>query len=1003
MKIISLNKASFAFILGLLLYVSQVQGNNGRSLSILAQIQSKVTGTVTDGTNPLPGVTVQIKGSPSAVATDFDGRYSISAPQGTVLVFSYIGFITEERAVTGGQLDVALREDTATLKEVVVNAGYYSVKDKERTGSIARITAKDIEKQPVGNVLAAMQGRMAGVDIIQDGGTPGGGFQVKIRGQNSLRSDGNEPLYIIDGVPYSSSTTGSSITSTASASPTSPLNSINPSEIESLEVLKDADATAIYGSRGANGVVLITTKKGKSGRTALTLSSSSSFGTVTRNLKLMDTAQYLEMRRQAYQNDGISPYLASAYDVNGTWDQNRYTDWQKELLGGTARINNLQGSLSGGSEFTQFMLSGNYRNETTVLPGQFNYDKAAVRFSMNHRTADNKFTVSFTAGYTNQDNDQPAADLTRTARYLAPNAPALYDQNGELNWENGTFENPLASLNSKFRAKTRDLVSNAVLSYRIFPEVELKSNFGFTTLANDETRTLPSTMYNPMYGIGSESSILMTSSSERNSWIIEPQLRWAHQFGLLSLDLLGGATAQQQTDKRLQQMGIGFSSNSLIYDLASASQKYTFVSDEVKYRYQAYFTRLNLNWDQKYIINLTARRDGSSRFGTGNRFASFGAAGAAWIFSRENFLNNSSFLSFGKLRASYGTTGNDQIGDYQFLNTYAASGGAYGGIVGLNPTRLYNPDFGWETNTKLEAALEAGFLNDRIFFTASYYRNRSSSQLVGVPLPGTTGFSSVNANLDATVQNEGYEFTLRTENFKGKDFEWSTSFNISSAENKLIAFPGLEGSTYASRYIIGKPLNIAKLYAFERVNPQSGLYEFKDFNGDGVISADKDKEYIADLTPAFFGGLQNQLRYRNWNLDFLFQFVSQDNYDYISNEPGGRMLNQRNDMVNAWQSPGDNVPYQINTSGANGNAVQAYSLYSQSNATIVDGSYIRLKNISLSYDLPSEISKVIRCRIFVQGQNLLTFTPYKGGDPEFRYQGFLPPLKVYTMGIQLNL
>jgi len=1002
MKIISLNKASFAFILGLLLYSAHMQAHRGTARTLPINLQSPVRGIVTDGTIPLPGVTVIVKGTSRSAVTDFDGRYAITAPPGAVLVFSYIGFVSEERTVTGNVLDVALREDSTTLKEVVVNAGYYSIKDKERTGSISRITAKDIEKQPVANVLAAMQGRMAGVDIIQDGGTAGGGFQIKIRGLNSLRRDGNEPLYIIDGVPYSSSSIGSPDTSTATASPTSPLNNINPADIESLEVLKDADATAIYGSRGANGVVLITTKRGKNGRSSVSLSSSTSFGSVTRMLKLMDTPQYLEMRRQAYYNDGISPYPDSAYDINGTWDQKRYTDWQKEFMGGTARISNFTGSVSGGSGFTQYMLSGSYRNETTVLPGDFRYNKASVRFSMNHRSDDSKFTMSFTAGYTNQDNLQAASDLTQTARYLAPNAPALYSADGGLNWENGTFENPMAALESEFRAKTNDMVSNAVLSYKLLPELEIKSSFGYTNLSNDETRTLPSTMYNPAYGIGSESSILSTSNAERTSWVIEPQLRWAHVFGHLAVDALAGATAQQQVDNRLRQMGIGFSSNNLIYNLASASDKYTFVSEEIKYRYQAYFTRLNLNWDQKYIINLTARRDGSSRFGPGNRFAAFGAVGAAWIFTREKFVDENSFLSFGKLRASYGTSGNDQIGDYQFLDTYTASGSIYGGIVGLNPTRLYNPDFGWETNNKFEAALEAGFLQDRIFLSASYYNNRSSSQLVGIPLPGTTGFSSINANLDATVENTGFEFTLRTENFKGKDFEWSTSFNISAAKNKLIEFPNLEGSTYAEKYSIGRSLNIAKLYAFQGVDPQTGLYRFKDYNGDGIISADKDREVIADLTPKFFGGLQNQLRYKNWNLDFLLQFMHQDNYDYISNTAGGQAVNQRNDMVAAWESPGDIAPFQQNTSGANGQAVQSYSIYSQSDATIVDGSYIRLKNIALTYDLPEETFKMLRCRIFLQGQNLLTFTPYRGGDPEFRYQGFLPPLKVYTMGVQLN-
>lgn len=1000
MKIISLNRHSRAFILGLLLWCSHMHANYLRPETNSFLFQSLITGTVTDGQGPLPGVNITLKGSSKGTITDEKGSYTIEAQVGEVLVFSFMGYTTQEITVTSDVQDITLSEDSKQLEEVVINAGYYSVRDKEKTGSISKITSKDIATQPVTNVLAAMQGRMAGVDIIQDGGTAGGAFQIKIRGQNSLRAAGNDPLYIIDGVPYSSTSIGSSTTSTATATQTSPLNNINPADIESIEVLKDADATSIYGSRGSNGVVLITTKKGRAGRTRASFSTSTSFGSVTRFIDLMDTEAYLAMRRKAFENDGISSYPANAYDLNGTWDQDRYTDWQKELLGGTAMINNYQASVSGGSAQTQFLLSGNYRKETTVLPGDFAYKKASVRFSMNHKSEDERFNATFTAGYTNQDNLQAASDLTRISRFLAPNAPALYDSAGRLNWENGTFKNPLAALESKFRSRTNDLVSNAVLYYKITPEFEVKSNMGFTTLSNYEIRTLPSTMYNPAEGAGSERSQLMTSSTDRKSWIVEPQLRWSDNFGRLSLDIIAGATAQQQLDRRLQQSGVGFASNAMIENLSSASQQYTFLSDEILYRYMAYFTRANVNWDGKYIINLTGRRDGSSRFGSGNRFANFGAVGAAWIFTKESFLSDNTVLSFGKLRASYGTSGSDQIGDYQFLDTYSPNGTLYDGVTGLIPTRLYNPNFGWETNRKLEAGLEAGFLKDRVYLTVSYYRNRSSNQLVGIPLPGTTGFSSLTANLDATVQNQGIECSVRTQNISTPSFEWSTSFNLSSSRNKLVAFPNLEGSTYANRLIIGESLNIAKLYSYQGVNQQTGLYEFRDYNNDGAITS-ADRQSVADLNPRFFGGLQNQIRYKKWTLDFLLQFVSQDSYDYISNIPAGDFYNQRTDMSSTWTAPGTESQHQIATTGANGAAVEAYYQYAESDATVVDGSYIRLKNVSLRYELPS-IWEAVTGSIFFQGQNVLTLTEYRGGDPEFRYQGYLPPLKIYSLGVQLN-
>ncbi|SHH67278.1 SusC/RagA family TonB-linked outer membrane protein [Flavobacterium johnsoniae] len=992
----------YTLILTIYLFNNTLRANP--NLLKLPNQQKQITGIITNGTIPLTGVTVKVKGNTKGTVSDYDGKYSITANTTDVLIFSYLGYKTLEITVGNRKIiDVKMLDNTTSLQEVTVNAGYYSVKNSERTGSIAKITSKDIEKQPVTNVLATMQGRMAGVEIIQDGGTAGGAFQIKIRGQNSLRTDGNSPLYIIDGVPYSSETIGSTETSTTTASQTSPLNSINPADIESIEVLKDADATAIYGSRGANGVVLISTKKGKAGKTTVTITASSGIGKVTKMLDLMNTAQYLEMRRQAFVNDGITVYPNSAYDINGTWDQNRYTDWQKELIGGTAQVNNTQLAIAGGSNSTQYLLSGNYRTETTVFPGNFGYNKGAVHFSMNHVSDDKKFKLTISGGYTSQKNNQPSTDLTGISRTLVPNAPALYDIDGNLNWENNTFENPLASLQSKGVIKINDLLANAVLSYEIIPGFEFKTNLGFTDLKNNEVRVMPSTMYNPAYGIGSSESILLTNTTLRQSWIIEPQLHWSRTFTNGKIDILLGATAQQQKSNRLYQMGYGFASNSLINDLSSANSVFTFTSDETVYKYQAFFGRINYNWQKRFIVNLTGRRDGSSRFGPGKQFAVFGAVGAAWLFSNEKFLKeNTSILSFGKLRASYGTTGNDQIGDYQFLNTYTSAGTPYQGTIGLNPVRLFNPDFGWEINKKFEAALETGFFQDRIFLTTAWYLNRSSNQLVGIPLPGTTGFSSVNANLDATVENTGIELTLRTLNIDRKNFNWTTNFNISASKNKLISFPGLETSTYANNYVIGSSLNITKVFHYTGLNTQTGIYEFEDVNGDGLITADKDRKTVADLTPKYFGGIQNQFQFKNLQLDFLFQFVKQKNYDYIANVPAGSFYNQMAAMTNSWQQSGDNTPYQQNTIGTNGEAVTAFYNYRSSDAVIVDGSYIRLKNISLSYDLPLMMDKSLKCKLFFQGQNLMTFTPYKGGDPEFKYAGYLPPLKMYTVGVQLT-
>lgn len=971
---------------------------------LIARFQAiDVRGKILDEkSEPLAGATVVIKGNGKSVKTNAKGEFYLqNVEEKEKLLISYIGYQTREVNAAADMGSISLVLADAKLEEVTVNAGYYTVKERELTGSISKITAKDIENQPVTNVLATMQGRMAGVSIVQTTGVPGGGFDVKIRGQNSLRSDGNAPLYIIDGVPYASDPIGYNQTSTTYPGATSPLNNINPDNIESIEVLKDADATAIYGSRGANGVVLISTKKGKAGKTRFSLNASSGIGKVARFMELMNTQEYLAMRKKAFINDKISQYGDSDYDVNGTWDQSRYTDWQKELIGGTAHTTEIQGTVSGGSQSTQFLLSGSYRNESTVFVGDFPYKKGGSQFSLNHRSEDSKFKLSLSASYTGQSNNQPAFDFTYDARSLPPNAPALYKIDGSLNWENETWENPLRNLNPKFKSLTNDLVANTVLSYEILPNLFVKSSFGFTNLATTETRTAPSSAFNPVYNVSSKSSTIYLNNTKRSSWIAEPQLNWGENIGTGKLDVLFGATFQNQVTNKLFQSGSGFSSNSLIYSLAAATSKNILLDDETKYKYQAFFGRINYNWSQRYIVNLTARRDGSSRFGPGKQFSMFGAVGAAWLFSNEEFLKENSWLSFGKLRSSYGITGSDQIGDYQFLNTYTTSGVNYNGAIGMQPSRLYNPDFAWETNKKLEVALELGFLNDRVSTTAAWYRNRSSNQLVGIPLPGTTGFRVLQANLDAVVENKGLELTLRTANFNSKDFSWTTSFNLTFVRNKLIQFPGLANSSYSQQYRIGQPLNILLLYNFQGVDPQTGLYKFEDLDKDGKISSPNDRQMVSDMSPRYYGGFQNQISYKQFNLDFLFQFVNQKNKFYPMGN-AGIMSNQSVKMLNSWQKAGDNTHFQLNTTGANSSAVTANNLFSSSNAGISDASFIRLKNIALSWDVPIRL-KETKCKIMLQGQNLLTLTKYKDGDPEFITIGYLSPLKVITAGIQLTL
>ncbi|MDO5989535.1 SusC/RagA family TonB-linked outer membrane protein [Flavivirga amylovorans] len=960
---------------------------------------------------PVSGATVLIKGTRKGAVTDLDGRYVITVPDpASVLIFSSLGFETQEKVV-GNQttINVNLKENISALDAVTIRAGYYNTSQREVTGSISKIDSKIIEKQPVNNPLAAMQGHMPGVNISQRSGTPGGGFNIEIRGKNFIGSN-TEPFYIIDGVPFSTEAIGQNLSNPAiSLGNVLPLNAINPSDIESIEVLKDADATAIYGSRGANGVVLITTKRGKSGKTRVNANVSSTVGKVSSFVDLMNTEQYLEMRLEALSNEGYTletapdDFKARAHDLY-RWDPDRYTDWQEELLGGTSYRHNVQLSFSGGSEQTQFLISGGYQNETTVFPGDSNYGKVSLNSRINHQSADGRFQISLSTNYTADDNQLPGQDLTDLAYSLVPNAPALYDENGDLNWENFTWANPLARLEDQFRAQNRTLIMNSVISYRPVPDLVIKTNLGYTSYSTEQYLTQPHTRFAPAPNNTSERSILVSNNATRQSWIVEPQVHWQKAWGKASFNILLGATFQQQQSQDLALGASNFPSNSQILDLSAANLVNVRLDAESEYNYQAFFGRLNFKWADKYIINLTGRRDGSSRFGPGRQFGNFGAVGMAWLFTEEGFLEGQSVLSFGKLRSSYGITGSDGIPNYGFYDTYESSGRDYDGSV-LEPTGLFNPIFGWESNKKFEAALELGFFQDRIFVTAAWYRNRSSNQLVGIPLPRTTGFSSINANFDATVENTGLEVDFRSVNIQNKGFKWTTTFNISVPKNKLVKFDGLEASTFRDRYIVGEPLSIVKLYHNLGVDPETGIYQFEDYNNDGEIDR-KDRQWIVQTAPKFYGGLGNTIKYKNWTLNAFLNFKKQSASDLTFNARSpGSLTNQHVSVLNRWQGVGDQAGIQrYITSLADFNARLAFSNDFDSSRRYTDASFIRLRSVSLSYDLPKDLVSGFNASIYLQGQNLFfLYSNSRNADAEQVLEGTrMPLLRQLTLGLQLG-
>ncbi|AUP81572.1 SusC/RagA family TonB-linked outer membrane protein [Flavivirga eckloniae] len=978
--------------------------------------QHSVSGSVKDQNGvPVAGVTVLIKGTNKGVVTDFDGLYEILVQDpANVLVFSSMGFESQEITV-GNQttINVSLNESLSELDEVVIKGYYKSTKRKE-TGSVASITAKTIEKQPVDNPLAAMQGHLSGVNISQNTGLPGANLRIQIRGQNFLDrrvSSGNidnDPLYVIDGIPYSSATLESTfITDHIIGQRVSPLNSINPANIKSIEVLKDADATAIYGSRGANGVVLITTKKGQVGKTKVKLDVSTTLSHVPRFVNLLNTEQYLGMRQEALINDNLWPVATedkSDYPDLFIWDQSRYTDWQKVLIGGTGYRQNAQLSLSGGSAQTQFLLSGGYVSQSTVFPGDFMYNKASVQLNTNHQSKNERFKLNVSVNYSGDTNNLPGTDLTAQARILPPNAPALYDDQGNLNWENSTWLNPLAILETKYNAVTRSLIANTVLSYSPISSLEFKVSMGYTDYRLKSYLTEPTTAWDPNIIQGQDISFSSIKRNEgnRKSWIIEPQMNWKQHWDNAKLKLLIGGTFQQDKNEQLALFARDFPSNDLLLSLSAANFIKIGIDRESEYKFHSIFGRLNFDWKDRYIINLTGRRDGSSRFGPNKRFGNFGAIGALWIFSEEGFLKDNTVLSFGKLRASYGIAGSDTSPDYAFLDTFELDGSSYNGS-GLEPTRLYNPNVVWGETKKLEAALELGFFKGRFSISTSWYRNRSSNQLIERPLPTTTGFNGINDNLDAIVENSGIEIDFNSTNIKNNHLKWQTTFNISANRNKLVAFPNLENSVYNNQYVIGKSLSIGKRYHFIGVDSETGIAQFEDYNNDGVING-RDLLRIVDFTPKYFGGLGNTLEYKNFQLNVFFQFKKQKTSSLLERltrtDPGRAPLNVPVAILNRWRQAGDQNPIQ-RYSITDSQVFDAGSRYRNSNATVIDASYIRLQSVLLNYRVPKTVTNGLDLNIYLQGQNLFTITSYDGPEPDMGLNT-LPPLQQFTLGFNLG-
>lgn len=985
----------------------------------LAPVHVKV---VDEDGKPLAGASVSVRNAKNVGVTGNDGVVNADINEGDVITVSFIGFQSKNVKVvaamlSGGTLTIVLSRASAELNEVVINKGYYSEKQRLSTGNVSRITSEEIARQPVSNVLATLAGRVPGMLVTQGTGLPGGSFKVEVRGRTAIDRSltDDQPLFIIDGIPVAANNSYLGILPSGLGDPAglfsapggvSPFAGLNTSDIESIEVLKDADATAIYGSRGANGVVLITTKRGKIGKTSVSVNAYTGFSMVTKPIRTLNTTQYTALRRTAFMNDNVTPTLQNAFDIL-VWDTTRYTDFNKLLARNQARTSDVNVTLSGGSGNTSYTVSGAYHRETTVLPGSLGLKRGSMHFSLNHGSADRKFNVALTGSYSADENTVPNYDFSRY--YNLPPNLKLYEADGSLAFNEGgvntqgPLSNPMAYFKQQYTANTGNLMGNMRISYELLPGLHIRVNGGYNNILTHEVKLSPASSTNPLAKLGNSSNF---GETQFVSYLIEPQAEYSRQLGNGRLNLLAGGSFQSTNTITQRTNVFGQPSEALLESLTGATSVSGSRSNS-PYRYTAVFGRVNYNLDDRYLLNLTARRDGSSRFGSNKQFANFGSAGAAWIFSNESFMQSLSFLSFGKLRGSFGVTGNDKIANYQFLDTWKPASFNYSTYSSIAPVKLFNPDYRWEKTVKKEVALEMGFLRDRLQASVVYFHNSSSNQLVQYKLPQITGFSSIVANLPAKVVNKGWELQLTSRNIQKKNFKWITSVNITLPKNLLDEFPTLANSSYRNTYVLGKPLNIIYNYQYTGIDPQTGVFTFTDVNKDGLLN-EADYVYAGHTDPVLYGGMNNSVTCGNFQFDAFFSFRKQTGKSYAASagySPPGHQANIPVEMNDFWQKPGDQAKFQRLTQSYSSTAYLAWINYITSNDIYTDASYIRLANASLSYTLPAAWAAkahMSMARVYLQGQNLFTITGYKVGDPETQDLSITPPLRTVACGIQLN-
>lgn len=946
------------------------------SLSSIAIAQNRtITGKVTDVQGaPLPGVSVLVKGTNLGTQTDKTGNFSLNVPStAKTLLFKYISFQDQEIDISNStSVNVSLKESYADLNEVVV-VGYGTQYKQDITGSTARVSSKDFKDQPIPSLETALAGRASGVFVNQSSGKLGQGVQVRIRGNSSI-SASNQPLYVIDGMPVVSQDLG-----TFSAEPMNPLTDIDPGDIESIDVLKDAAAAAIYGARGSNGVVLITTKRGKAGQTKVSLGYSGGFSKAAHLRKFLNAAQYRELFTAAAENMGY--VAADEFEAEtGTtdWNKNFESDWNKSAFQ-TGNIGQYNFSVSGGDAKTQFLIGGIFNDQKGIIIGN-KFKRISGRVSLDH-TVNDKFKVGFNLSLIKSLNNRIGDDneFSNPVQLNAlPPIQPIYDATGQLNNATLYYNSLIDVAYSTYLQTNYHTLGNFYANYNITPHLSFRAEYGLDLInLNDDIFKSKKTLDGGPSGFAYNGNSTSINNNLNATLTYSKTFNEVHDF-----QLLGAFTYQDIKINTSSGSGKGFPNDNFT-KLQNAAVILSGSSAENRYRFLSYVARANYKYMDRYLASVSVRADGSSRFGADNRYGVFPAGSLGWIMSKEDFLAGNKTVSFLKLRASYGLTGNAEIGNFSSRSLYGTI--FYADQSGIVPSQIGTPNLSWESKTTFDAGLDFGFFNGRITGEFDYYSSKTKDLLLDLQLPATNGFTTITKNL-GNLTNKGVELSITSQNFVKGNFKWSTTFNISHNANKVTNMLGQVisgGSRQVGSVREGQPFGVFWGKKYAGVDPNNGdaLY----YQADGSATSDYDtapEQKIGNPNPKFIGGLGNKFTYKNFDLDIQTQFVyGNDIYNiagFFQSVNGDYFDNQTVDQMTYWRKPGDitQVPqprlYEGNGAG-------------KSSRWVENGSYFRLKAVTFGYNLPKTLlakAKIQNARLFVSGLNLLTWTNYTGYDPE---------------------